>query len=131
MGSTLEGSRGFAKKLNAKDRSCTKGLVTRKSAGVLSWLNEAMDLHHKGETDNPLWEDGKALGEMWEKKIKAGLPSKDRHENAVLNVRFRDSDPFHATFTATTADWLDREDETSAQQPSSSLRTLRYNLRSR
>ena len=62
---------------NACTRAYTKGLKSRTSTEVLGWLNAAMDLHYN-MVPNPLWDDGKALGNMWRTKLEEDMPNQDR-----------------------------------------------------
>ena len=92
-----------AKSLNALRRSYTSSLSSTESVRVVEWLNDAMNLHYKGQAANPLWDDGKALKEMWERCLAGNLPCNDRCVNPVDGMRFREGPPIRATHTVTTS----------------------------
>ncbi|KAF9650768.1 hypothetical protein BDM02DRAFT_3185084 [Thelephora ganbajun] len=91
-----------AKTTNALERKYTSSLSSTQSTQVIEWLNAAMDLHYNGVA-NPLWDDGKALREMWERFLMRELPSNDRCVNPVPGTKFGESHSLHATHTVTVA----------------------------
>ena len=95
---------GPAEKLfNAVHRSYTSNLHSTESAQVVQWLNDAMNLHYKGQVANPLWDDGKALKEMWERCLAGNLPLNDRRINPVDGMRFHEDCSLGATHTVNTS----------------------------
>ncbi|KAF9642552.1 hypothetical protein BDM02DRAFT_3133010, partial [Thelephora ganbajun] len=91
-----------AKLTNAIYRKYTSSLSSTRNTQVIEWLNTAMNLHYNGVA-NPLWDDGKALREMWEQFLARELPSNDRCVNPVLGMKFGESHSLHATYTVTVA----------------------------
>jgi len=123
-GSTPSVSGVVCKELNAIDRRFTKGLESKRSVNVLEWLREAMNLHYKDTAPNPLWDDGRALGDMWRRKLEGDIPDKDRleHKASALGVEFEDEQPLHATFTARPSIVLRKNGRRSARPPTSAKR---------
>ena len=88
---------------NAAFRWYTSGLRSTTSFHVVNWLNAATDLHYKDGAPNPLWDDGKALREMWEKVLAEDLPSNNRVVNQIPGMKTRDDGSLHATHTSATS----------------------------
>lgn len=109
------------KKRNASHRTFTKGLKSKASTGVLDWLNEAMGIHYD-RTPNPQWDDGKALGMMWRRKLEDDIANKDRQEDKARSIGFQDKQPLGATFTAPPSIRLLKITPRSAQSPTSTKR---------
>ena len=86
------------KEANAFVRHYTNHLETTRSQAVLDWVNAALDLYFK-HGPNPVWDDGKALGDMWEESLKGVLPEDDRHENSVSDTTHREQYSLHLTTT--------------------------------
>ncbi|KAF9650769.1 hypothetical protein BDM02DRAFT_3259485 [Thelephora ganbajun] len=108
-----------AKTTNALERKYTSGLSSTQSTQVIEWLNAAMDLHYNGVA-NPLWDDGKALREMWERFLMRELPSNDRCVNPVPGMVFGESHSLHATYAvATSLQSLYRDNNEPPQLPPS------------
>jgi len=84
-------------------RKYTSKLNGTEDIKVLQWLDGAMDLHYKGQVYNPLWDDGKALKEMWEKYIGEDLPIDDRCMNLVEGAPIQEEYSLGATHTSTTS----------------------------
>ena len=91
------------KEVNAIVRDYTIHLETTRSQAVLDWLNAALDLHYLNHRPNPVWDDGKALEDMWKESLKGELPEDDRHENPVSDVTRREQYSLHLTITARSA----------------------------
>jgi len=58
-----------------------------------------MDLHYD-QLPNPAWDDGKALENMWRKKLEDEIPNTDRQEDKAHCVGSRGARRLGATFTA-------------------------------
>jgi hypothetical protein len=116
----LSGPRGGAdaKQINALDRKYSSSLDSVESSYVVNWLKAAMDLHYKGGTPNPLWDDGVALREMWKGILAENLPTNDRRVNPAPDIKIREDYSLYATYTVTTsfADLYEPRSE-SAQPP--------------
>jgi len=96
-------SGGADRKLaNAIRRSSTSTLGITENSHVLDWLNAVMDLHYKDGQPNPLWNDGEALREMWERFLTKDLPTNDRRVNPVVGMKIRDAVSLQATYTVVT-----------------------------
>ena len=109
------------KKLNASDRTFTKGLKSKASTKVLEWLRAAMDLHCN-RILNPLWDDGKVLGDMWRRKLEDDIPNKDRQEDKARSIGFRDKQPLPATLAARPSIRLPKDAQRSIHSPTSAKR---------
>ena len=97
------GSGTSAKSLNALCHCYTSSLHSTESVQVIEWLSDAMNLHYKAQVANPLWDDGKALKEMWERCLAGNLPHNDWCVNPVDGMWFREGPPIHVTHTVTTS----------------------------
>ena len=91
-----------AKQNNAISHKYTRSLKTTRSAQVLQWVNDAVDLHYKGWRLHPDWVDGKALKRMWEERLKGELPLDDRCVNLVQGMEVDESRSLHTTHIAGT-----------------------------
>jgi len=100
-----DGTSGSAdrKFVNAIQRSSTSTLVITENSHVLDWLNAAMDLHYKDGQPNPLWNDGEALRELWERFLTKDLPTNDRRINPVPGAKIRGDVSLQATYAVTTS----------------------------
>jgi len=108
------------KGLNAIDRRFTEGLKSKGNVDVLDWLREAMDLHYKDRFPNPLWDDGRAFGDMWRKKLEA---NKDRLERKTGTIGVKFEEPhLRATFTAGPPARHRKNGRRSARPPTSAKR---------
>jgi hypothetical protein len=107
------------KRLNAVAREFTKDLQSKTSTRILEWLREAMDLHYKNMVPNPLWDDGKALGAMWRRKLEGDIPDNDRRREALGENR---STLLRATFTAGPPIRLRKNEQRSADPVTSAKR---------
>ena len=96
------GAGGTYKEVNALGRHFTNHLKTTRSQAVLDWVNAALDLHYK-HGPNPVWDDGKALGDMWKESLERKLPEDDRHENPVSDTARREQYSLHLTTTERSA----------------------------
>jgi len=83
-------------------------LATVKCKGVLNWLKLATDLHFGVRSPDTamMREEGEPdmLKLIWEEEIRKELPQDDRRSKPkkLLEVKFRDKRPLHATFAVTT-----------------------------
>jgi len=103
------------KECNACDRTFTKGLKSKTSTKVLEWLNVAMDLHYN-VVPNPLWDNGKALGNMWRETLKEDVPDQDRRPHSVGS---RDTQPLGATIPTQPPIELHEDGQHNLRQPTS------------
>ena len=116
-----EGGGASHKQLNSFSRQFTKSLESTRSRAVLDWLNAAMDLHHRVHNGyslgrNPAWDDGKALGDMWEKVLEGDSPEDDQHENPLPDFVRWEQYSLRATYT-THATLPIRSDSQEVQPP--------------
>ena len=91
------------KSRNALVRKYTSDLNSKESPHVVDWLTGAMELHYKNANPNPLWDDGKALGEFWGGILAKDLPSNDRRVNPILGMKTQQGGSLQATYTAATS----------------------------
>jgi len=110
---------------NALNRTFTKGLKSKGSTKVLEWLHTAMDLHYN-KLPNPLWDDGKALGDMWREKLKGDIPDKDRQQDKARSIGFQDKQPLGATFAAQPPIRLLKNSQRSVHSPTSAKRPRQF-----
>lgn len=94
---------GDAKNANAVFRRYTSRLGSAKSPQVIQWLSNAVDLHYSNKFPNPVWNGGKALGEMWKNFLQTELPLADRCVNRIIGVEFFEDHPLYTTYTITTS----------------------------
>jgi len=81
-------------------RVATSTLRSTTSHRVVYWLKAAMDLHYKGGSPNPVWNDGKELKKLWEEVLAAELPSDDWFANPMPGIKTGNN---HATHTSATS----------------------------
>jgi hypothetical protein len=107
---------------NVLTRRYTESLTSTESSHVVDWLKAAIDLHFEGYTyraANPPREDGKAMRVMWEGILAKDLPTDDRRVNLIPDVKLREDNSLHATYTvATSSQDLYRHRNDATQQPS-------------
>ena len=89
-----------AKQNNVISHKYTRSLKTTRSAQVLQWVNDAVDLHYKGWRLNPDWVGGKALKRMWEERLKGELPIDDRCVNLAPGMEVDESRSLYMTYIA-------------------------------
>lgn len=94
-----QGCGGTYKEVNAVTRHYTNHLKTTQSQASLDWLNAALDLHYCDRGPNPIWDDGKALEDMWKESLEGELPEDDRHDNPVSDTTRREQYSLHLTTT--------------------------------
>jgi len=80
-----------------------------------------MDLHIN-RFSNPLWDDGKAMEDMWRRKLGDDIPNKDRQKDTAHTIEFRDKQPLYATFTAEHPIALRKNPQRSLSPPTSAKR---------
>ena len=91
--SNKHGSSGHDNKQhNTLTHQYTKELKNKENKEVLEWLHKAMDLHYKANPPhtnipNPEWDNGKALGTMWEEKLRTDLLQYNRYNKKTLNIK--------------------------------------------
>ena len=109
------------KSRNAFYRTFTKGLKSKASTKVLEWLRTAMDLHYN-LVPNPLWNDGKALEDMWRRKLEDDIPDKDRQEDKARGIGFRDKQSLVATLAIQPPIRLPKAAQRSTNSPTGAKR---------
>jgi len=119
------GGSADTKWINAMSRRYTSDLHSPTSPSVVHWLMAAMDLHYKGGTPNPVWNDGKELKKLWEKVLAENLSSDDRVVNEILGMETRNNGSLHVTHTSATSTQILYRSRNESPRPATAAKRSR------